>query len=96
MKEINIYNIVGDFAEDKDKAKLLRTKSIKNALKKHDLVILNFGGVEIATQSFIHALISQIMRTRGVDVLDKIHFKNCNDAVKTIIKVVVEYMQEVV
>jgi len=42
----------------------------------------------------MHALISDLIRKYGIDVLDKIYFKNCNETVTKIINIVVDYMQE--
>lgn len=94
MKEITIFNAVGSFAEDKDAARDMRIKQIIPALDAGEEVILDFEGVESATQSFIHALISDVIRKKTIDVLDKIKFKSCNDTIKKIINIVVEYMQE--
>jgi hypothetical protein len=91
---ISIRKSVGSFAEDKDKARELRISRIKPALEKGQEVVLDFSGVEGATQSFVHALISQLIREFGADVLDRLIFKNCNQTVQKIISIVVEYMQE--
>ena len=56
-------------------------------------MILNFEGVESATQSFIHALISDVIREFGIDVLNELKFKNCDETVKKMINIVCEYMQ---
>ena len=93
MKTINIYSLVGAFAENKDIARDIRTKSIFPALEKEE-IILDFEKVESTTQSFIHALISELIREKGDEVLDKITFKNCNETVQKIIGIVVEYMQQ--
>jgi len=92
--EIKIADTVGSFAENKDLAREIRLTKIIPALEKNEEVILNFEEIEGATQSFIHALISDIIRKYGSEVLEKISFKNCNDAVKKIINIVVDYMQE--
>jgi hypothetical protein len=55
---------------------------------------LSFEKVDAVTQSFIHALISDLMRKRGAEVLDHLEFKSCNDTAKKIITIVVDYMQE--
>lgn len=94
MKIIQLLPKVGGFAENKDKAKDIRLLEIIPALEKNDEVVLDFLGIESATQSFIHALISDLIRKRGVEVLDKISFKNCNENIKKIINIVVDYMQE--
>jgi UDP-glucose 6-dehydrogenase len=92
--EIKIIGMTGAFAENKDLARDIRLTKIVPALEKKEEIILNFEGVEGATQSFIHALISDIIRKYGIEVLDKISFKKCNETVKKIISIVVEYMQE--
>lgn len=92
--QIMMHGIVGDFAEDKDKAADIRLKQIFPALKEGKSIILDFQNVNSATQSFIHALISDVIRKEGIEVLDKIQFRNCNGVVKAIIEIVVDYMQE--
>ena len=94
MKIIKLLPKVGSFAENKDKARDIRITEIIPALEKNEEVVLDFGGIESATQSFIHALISDLIRKQGVEVLDKISFKNCNETTKKIINIVVDYMQE--
>jgi len=56
-------------------------------------VVLDFAKVESVTQSFVHALLSEVMREFSTEILDKIAFKNCNDTVKGIVNIVVDYMQ---
>lgn len=94
MKIIEIRTHAGAFAENKDTARDLRLNEIIPALEKKEEVVLNFTGVDATTQSFIHALISDLLRKYGSDVLDRIEFKSCNDTVKKIITIVVDYMQE--
>lgn len=91
--EIKIYDLVGSFAENKDIAKETRVNIILPNLEKKEKVILNFDKVTSTTQSFIHALISDVIRKKGIDILDLIDFKNCNETVKKIIEIVVDYMQ---
>ena len=92
--EIKIYQYSSDIAENKDVARQLRLEQIEPHLKDGEDVILNFENVSSATQSFIHALVSQTLRDFGVDILDKLQFKNCSDKVQTIIEIVVDYVQD--
>jgi hypothetical protein len=94
MKEIILRERVGSFAENKDLAREIREKDIKPTLEAVEEVILDFDGVSLATQSFIHAMISDPIRIYGAGVLDFISFKNCNESVKTLITVVCDYMQD--
>lgn len=91
---INILQEVGAFAENKDVAAQLRDQKIIPVLKQHKIVCLDFSGVTSATQSFIHALISEAMRVYTANVLDQIEFKGCNDKVRKIIVIVTDYMQQ--
>ena len=94
MIKIELMPVVGNFAENKDLARNIRIKKIIPALEKGEEVTLDFKDIDSATQSFVHALISDLIRRYGAEVLDKIYFKNCNETVKKIIQIVVEYMQE--
>lgn len=94
MIKVKMVGIVGSFAEDKDKARDIRKKHIEPKIKKGEEITLDFGGVEAVTQSFVHALISELIRVHGAEVLDMILFKNCNETVRKIISIVVDYMQE--
>lgn len=89
-----MLNVTGDFAENKDIAKKLRIETIMPALSKGDEVVLDFDGISGATQSFIHALISEpICELRNV-AFDNLVYKNANDDIREIITIVYRYMQE--
>ena len=94
MINIKLIKQVGPFAENKDIASDIRLKKLIPALEGGKKIVLDFENVEGATQSFIHALISDLIRKYGNEVLDEIQFKSCNDTVKAIISIVVDYMQE--
>lgn len=94
MKVIAIREQAGEFAENKDIASQLRDSVLLPALRKSEEVTVDFTSVDGATQSFIHALISEALREFGPDVLSHIIFKNCNRSVQGIIEIVVDYMQE--
>jgi hypothetical protein len=94
MTQIKLLDFVGKFAENKDIARDLRLQHIIPSLEKNEDVVLDFLGIDSATQSFIHALISDLIRKQGPDVLDQISFKSCNETIKKIINIVISYMQE--
>lgn len=85
--------IKGDFAENKDIAREIRLNKIIPALNVQENVVLNFEGINAATQSFVHALLSDIIRHYGSDILDRINFDGCTEEVKKMIVIVTEYMQ---
>ncbi len=91
--KIRVFDKLGIFAGNKDVAMAIREKAILPALERNEEVILDFTGVEGATQSFVHALISDPMRKYGPDVLDKIVFQGCNAEIANIIRIVASYMQ---
>ena len=94
MMTVELLPQVGAFAENKDVARRIRTEVIAPALNEGGEVTLDFEGVGSATQSFVHALISDIIRQFGPEVLDRLYFKNCSEVVKRIVGMVAEYMQE--
>lgn len=91
-RTIRLYKIVGSFAEDKDKAKKIRQGILWPNIKAQKNIVIDFTRVEDATQSFIHALLSELIRETRGEALDLIYFKNCNETVKKIINIVVDYM----
>ncbi len=92
--DFRIVDRFGEFAEDKNKAKRIRTRILEPRIARGETICLDFNGVNNATQSFIHALISNLIRINGIEVLDLIEFKNCNETLKTIITIVIDYMQD--
>lgn len=84
----------GTFAENKDVAKEVREYIIKPNLEKGDDIVLDFKNVDSSTQSFIHALLSEIFQNLGEVALERFEFRNCNKAVKSIIGTVINYSLE--
>ena len=93
MKTINMKNEAGEFCENKDVAKKIREKYIFPALKRGDDIALDFDGVTGATQSFIHALISEAIREYQEQAFDCLFYKNVNPEIQKIISIVYNYMQ---
>ncbi len=58
-----MFEFAGSFGGDKDAAAQVRDQLLKPALKDSDgEVVLDFVDVEFVTQSFVHALLSAIVR----------------------------------
>ena len=93
-KNIKMRKIVGEFAENKDIAKKLRIEEIMPSLSNGDEVILDFNGISGATQSFIHALISDPIRELKDIAFENLVYKNANDDVREVISIVYRYMRE--
>ncbi|MDP2838371.1 MAG: STAS-like domain-containing protein [Candidatus Moranbacteria bacterium] len=94
MITVKLKNKTGSFAENKDIARDIRLNILIPAIERGEKVVLDFQGINSATQSFVHALISDLMRKYGVDVIEKISFKSCNEVIQKIITIVIDYMQE--
>lgn len=92
--KIPMLDIVGVFAENKDKAKKIRIETIMPALSRGEEIELDFSGVNGATQSFIHALISEPIREFGDGAYEKLIYSNAGINVRKIIGIVYRYMQE--
>ena len=94
MTHIKIFEKAGAFAENKDVARDLRIRAILPTLEKGEQVVLDFERVETATQSFVHALISEALRQHKNAALERMAFKSCNETVKKMVGIVVDYMQD--
>lgn len=95
---INIKELCGSFAENKDMAKEIRENKIKPELNdtpnKVGSIVLDFEGVDSSTQSFIHALISGFFQKYKMKALRYFKFKGCNKAIKSLITAVINYSLE--
>jgi hypothetical protein len=89
-----ISEYCGQFAENKDAAKEIRENYLIPAVLNKSEITIDFSEIDSSTQSFIHALISDIIQSEGVDSLQYLCFKNCNEAVKSLITTVVNYSME--
>ncbi len=85
---------VGDFCENKDIAKKIRENDLLPALGRNELITFDFEGVSGATQSFIHALVSEAIRKFPDFAFNNIFFKNASPEVRQIISIVYTYMQQ--
>ena len=93
-KIIRMRKTAGDFAENKDIAKKIRIEHVMPALLRNDDVIFDFDGVGGATQSFIHALLSDPIREFNNTAFNNLAYRNTNNDIKEIISIVYRYMQE--
>jgi hypothetical protein len=93
MKRIQISRFAGSFAGDKDAAAKIRDEKLVPALASGGGVVLDFEDVDLATQSFIHALLSNVIRS-SPDILERTSFERCNPSIQELIEIVAEYSQE--
>ena len=94
MKIIKMYDLVGDFAENKDIAKQIRENDVLPTLEQNGAITFDFESVTGATQSFIHALIRDALLTFPDAAYDNIFYKNTNAEIQKIITIVYNYTQE--
>ncbi len=91
---VKVGLLARSFAEDKDVARQIRISFIKPAISSGKKVVLDFGKVSVATQSFIHAMISEAILNHGTRALGLLEFRSCNATVKSVILTVVDYCLE--
>ena len=94
MKVVRVLDFAGEFAENKDAARRIREEALRPVLESGAEVAVDFEGVGLGTQSFIHALLSDLIRGLGPEVLDRIIFRNCNSNIRGLISIVIEYSQD--
>ncbi|NUU19526.1 STAS-like domain-containing protein [Cellulomonas humilata] len=90
---MKVKRYAGSFAGDKDAAARIREDHLLPALTRGKRAVLDFEGVDLATQSFIHALIASVIREHP-EWLGSIDFVNCNESVQSLIEIVAEYAQD--
>lgn len=90
---MKVFKATGAFAGDKDAAAGIRADYVQPRLSANQSVILDFKDVELATQSFIHALLASVIRD-DASSLERITFRNCNPSIQTLIGIVAEYAQD--
>ena len=91
-KTVSIFDCCGEFAENKDSAKSMRETVLRPHIEAPDgRIILDFEGIDSSTQSFIHALLSDLLQVHGASILDRIEFQSCNKSIKSLIATVVDY-----
>lgn len=93
MNEIVIRLAAGTsgFAEDKDEARRIRTATLLPALEQEQAVILDFSEVKYSTQSFVHALLGEVLQRFREPVLEKLEFRHCTPQLKSLVQLVVDY-----
>jgi hypothetical protein len=91
-KTIKLKPVPGTtLAESKDEARKIREEVLLPALAAGQSVNLDFAEIEFATQSFVHALISEAIRRYGEEAFNMLSFSNCTDEVRQVVLTVFEY-----
>jgi hypothetical protein len=94
MTTVTVFSRTGEFAEKTDVARDIRDREILPALRAGRNVTIDFSGVNLATQPFVHVLLSAVIRGFRSQVVDKIKFEGCNANLKRIISIVMEYSED--
>ena len=81
---------VRDFEEDVERADSVREDQILPALEADGLVVLDFSGIRVATQSFIHALLYRVFRD-GNHVETSLSIAGADRATQEAIRAVTAY-----
>jgi hypothetical protein len=90
---VRITDYVGSFAGDPDVARELRDSALAPAMHAGEPVIVDFAGVELSTESFIHALVSDLIHSTEFYALGLIDFRHCSQSVRDRLETVVESSQ---
>lgn len=77
--------------EDKVAAAEMRQATLLPALARGEQVTFDFGGMGMVTQGWMHSLFVEAMLLHGEDVLERLTFKNCNETVRAVVGLVVDY-----
>jgi len=83
--------IIGGFIDDKDRAREIRVNTIMPAIESNRRVIIDFCNVQTSTQSFVHALIGEVLGKFKEPVLERLEFRHCSRQLKTLVELVVDY-----
>lgn len=88
---ITLTSGIDGFIDDKDLAKQIRVNTIMPALKRGENVVLDFQNIRTSTQSWVHALVGEVLGRFKEPVLRQLEFKNCSPQIKALIELVVDY-----
>ncbi|MDZ4772412.1 MAG: STAS-like domain-containing protein [Planctomycetota bacterium] len=84
------FTLLGfDFEEDTEAAVRIRETVIRPKIENGETVIIDFHGIRSPTQSFVHALLSEIFKIP--DSLVRLSFLNCTASAREVIKAVAAY-----
>lgn len=83
--------IIGGFIDDKDRAREIRVQTIMPEIENGRHVIIDFKNVQTSTQSFVHALLGEVLGKFKEPVLEQLEFRHCSPQLKTLIELVVDY-----
>jgi len=89
--DIMVASGVDGFAENKDEARATRLSKVLPTITAGGDVVLDFRDVRYATQSYIHALIGEALQQYGESALERMEFRNCSPAIKSVVELVVDY-----
>ena len=78
-----------EFDEDTEAAARIRTSEIRPRLEQGQSVIVDFKGVRAPTQSFVHALLYEVLRMP--EGLVGLSFQNCTASTQEVLKAVAAY-----
>ncbi len=81
---------VKDFEEDVEQAAKIRDEELLPSMRAGTMVVLDFGGVKFATQSFVHALMYKVIRD-GQNIGSTLSIAKCSKATREAVMAVAAY-----
>jgi hypothetical protein len=93
MKTIVIKLHAGSsgLTDDKDEARKIRKDKILPALESGDPIVIDFTDVQSSTQSFVHALLGEVLHRFRNKALLNLEFRHCSPLMKSLVELVVDY-----
>lgn len=88
VPDIEVFTVKG-IAENVELAKQLKERALLPKVNNGEMLIIDWEGVRFVTQSFVHALLSDVFKVRGS--LTRLSFRNCNNSVEESIRMVAAY-----
>jgi len=79
-----------DFEEDVERARQVRDEVIKPALDSGNMIVLDFTGIQFATQSFAHALMYKLLRDEKL-IASLLSIAGCSESTREAILAVAGY-----
>jgi hypothetical protein len=80
---------VREFDEDNPAAIRVRNEQLRPRIENGEVVLLDLEGVRAPTQSFVHALLSEVFKIPGS--LARLSFVNCTPSAREVLKAVAAY-----
>lgn len=84
--KLQLFSEFGSFAANGTIGNEFRVSKIEPFWQTHDKIILDFQGIHSMTDSFVNALVGNLVEAHPEDFKEKLKFQNCSPLVRSFIK----------